>query len=135
MSVFLSRLDLVMVSDDSLRTGPTGMIPLRKKLPVIFGLASFQARVVCCCLLLLTGGLLALIPPVWSLKRGPVEQVLWGGGSGRRLLRIGPGEPLWTPCQAISLHLIHAVLVAEDSRFFEHQGVDLWEIYASIRVN
>jgi monofunctional biosynthetic peptidoglycan transglycosylase len=41
----------------------------------------------------------------------------------------------WVPYSRISRNLQRAVLVAEDSRFFEHEGIDLEEIVKSIEVN
>ena len=41
----------------------------------------------------------------------------------------------WVPYSRISKNLQRAVLVAEDSRFFEHEGVDLEEIKKSIEIN
>ena len=41
----------------------------------------------------------------------------------------------WVRYSRISKNLQRAVLVAEDSRFFEHEGVDLEEIRKSIEIN
>jgi monofunctional biosynthetic peptidoglycan transglycosylase len=41
----------------------------------------------------------------------------------------------WVPYTRISQHLKRAVIVAEDSAFFEHEGIDLEEIRESIRVS
>jgi monofunctional biosynthetic peptidoglycan transglycosylase len=41
----------------------------------------------------------------------------------------------WVRYSRISKNLQRAVIVAEDSRFFEHEGVDLEEIYKSIEIN
>src|SRR5262245_12612826 len=41
----------------------------------------------------------------------------------------------WVPYTRISQHLKRAVIVAEDSAFFEHEGIDLDEIKESIRVS
>jgi monofunctional biosynthetic peptidoglycan transglycosylase len=41
----------------------------------------------------------------------------------------------WVPYSRISQNLKRAVLVAEDSRFWEHQGVDLEQIRESMEVN
>ncbi len=50
---------------------------------------------------------------------------------GRRLRHL----QRWVPYSRISKNLQRAVLVAEDSRFFEHEGVDLEEIRKSIEIN
>jgi monofunctional biosynthetic peptidoglycan transglycosylase len=52
----------------------------------------------------------------------------------RALARQGP--PLvkrWRPLAAIDPQLVRAVLVAEDSRFFQHDGFDRTEMKASLR--
>jgi len=41
----------------------------------------------------------------------------------------------WVPYTRISQHLKRAVIVAEDSAFFEHEGIDLEEIKESIRIS
>ena len=41
----------------------------------------------------------------------------------------------WVPYTRISQHLKRAVIVAEDSAFFEHEGIDVEEIKESIRVS
>jgi monofunctional glycosyltransferase len=41
----------------------------------------------------------------------------------------------WVPYTRISQHLKRAVIVAEDSAFFEHEGIDLEEIKESIRTS
>jgi monofunctional glycosyltransferase len=41
----------------------------------------------------------------------------------------------WTPYSRISPNLKRAVLVAEDSTFFEHEGVDLEQIKLSMEIN
>ena len=41
----------------------------------------------------------------------------------------------WVPYSRISKNLQRAVLVAEDSRFWEHEGIDIEEIRKSIEIN
>jgi monofunctional glycosyltransferase len=41
----------------------------------------------------------------------------------------------WVPYQQISNNLRRAVLVAEDSAFFDHDGIDLKELRASLEIN
>lgn len=41
----------------------------------------------------------------------------------------------WVPYSRISMHLKRAVLVAEDSAFWQHEGVDLAQIRESIAIN
>lgn len=41
----------------------------------------------------------------------------------------------WVPLSRISKHLVNAVIVSEDGMFFEHEGVDWYEIGESIEKN
>jgi monofunctional glycosyltransferase len=41
----------------------------------------------------------------------------------------------WVPYSKISHHLINAVIVSEDGRFYEHEGVDWYELEESIEKN
>ena len=49
--------------------------------------------------------------------------------------RGGRGRQSWVPLSAVSRHLIHAVLAAEDQKFFGHAGVDWRAIQDSIEKN
>jgi monofunctional biosynthetic peptidoglycan transglycosylase len=42
-------------------------------------------------------------------------------------------QQFWLPLSQISEHLIHAVIVGEDGTFYEHEGVDWYEIKESIK--
>ncbi len=54
------------------------------------------------------------------------------GEAQGRALRI---RHRWVPYSQISSHLKRAVLVAEDSAFFDHEGIDLEQIRASLELN
>ena len=41
----------------------------------------------------------------------------------------------WVPINRISQHMIHAIIVAEDGTFYEHGGVDWYEVQESIERN
>ncbi len=41
----------------------------------------------------------------------------------------------WVPISRISRHLVNAVIVSEDGMFFEHEGVDWYEIGESLEKN
>jgi monofunctional biosynthetic peptidoglycan transglycosylase len=41
----------------------------------------------------------------------------------------------WVPLSKISKHLCNAVIVAEDGTFFEHEGIDWYEVEESIKKN
>jgi monofunctional glycosyltransferase len=49
--------------------------------------------------------------------------------------QIGPGTEGWVALPWISRHLQHAVIAAEDARFYEHGGIDWVEVWASLEVN
>lgn len=49
--------------------------------------------------------------------------------------RVGPGEDGWIRISTVSRHLLNAIIVAEDSRFREHFGLDLREIAKSYETN
>jgi monofunctional biosynthetic peptidoglycan transglycosylase len=42
-------------------------------------------------------------------------------------------ERQWVPLSQINEHLVHAVIVGEDGTFYEHEGVDWYEIKESIK--
>lgn len=65
--------------------------------------------------LLLMVSVYAVVPPVSTL-------MLWRWATGERVVRN------WRPLEAISPALVRAVVVAEDSRFCSHSGVDWSEI-------
>lgn len=44
-------------------------------------------------------------------------------------------QQTWVPISRISPHLVHAVIVAEDGMFYEHSGVDWYEVEESIENN
>ena len=48
---------------------------------------------------------------------------------------VGTHEDSWTSYQELSPHLIYAILSAEDSRFFQHRGMDYREIWLSLHQN
>jgi monofunctional biosynthetic peptidoglycan transglycosylase len=82
-------------------------------------------------------GLVALVlltPPVWQLKEGPVSVVRWPK-SGPQTFELGPGKEPWVSLHNVSRHVINAIVVAEDARFYEHPGLDFKEIRSSIAFN
>ncbi|RYZ56562.1 MAG: hypothetical protein EOP07_12355 [Proteobacteria bacterium] len=96
-----------------------------KKLAVAFSFAL---------LVLLCSGLLLLTPPVWQLKKGPIEIMRWPK-SGAQVFVVGPETPHWTPIHKVSKHVINAIMVSEDARYFEHGGLDWREIQRSVEFN
>lgn len=77
---------------------------------------------------------LLMTPPVWLLRKGPVPILRWPK-SGAQTFIVGPGQETWVPLKTVSHHAIHAIVVAEDARFYEHFGLDLREIRSSIEFN
>jgi monofunctional biosynthetic peptidoglycan transglycosylase len=53
----------------------------------------------------------------------------------RRAGRATHSSQSWVPMARISRHLVHAVLAAEDQKFFGHEGVDWDAIKESVEVN
>jgi monofunctional biosynthetic peptidoglycan transglycosylase len=53
----------------------------------------------------------------------------------RRAGRNPRSQRSWVPIARISRHLVHAVLAAEDQKFFGHEGVDWDAIKESVEVN
>lgn len=75
------------------------------------------------------------VPPVWTLRQDSVSRTVWKSEDNELIVKMGPAETGWIPYQRLSLHVIHAILVSEDSRFFEHSGIDLREIWKSLLIN
>lgn len=65
-----------------------------------------------------------MIPNVEILKTQNPEMTAFM----RRYNGDKPLEHIWVPYSKISPHLKEAVVIAEDGRFFEHEGVD-WEAF------
>lgn len=78
------------------------------------------------------------LPDVRPLKHGNPESTAFmemhaetARRAGKRLRRVHT----WVPLARISPHLRRAVLVAEDSAFWEHDGLDLAQVRASLEQN
>jgi len=92
----------------------------------------FAALLVCVLALLVT--LVLMTPPVWKLNKGSVSIVRWPK-SGPQTFEVGPGKESWVPIDNVSRHVINAIVVAEDARFYEHPGLDFTKIRSSIAFN
>lgn len=78
------------------------------------------------------------LPDVAGLKRrNPAETSLMRLRELelKKLRRKPVRIQLWIPFERISPHLKNAVIVAEDGRFWEHQGIDWDEFEAAMRRN
>ncbi|MBI4211494.1 MAG: monofunctional biosynthetic peptidoglycan transglycosylase [Deltaproteobacteria bacterium] len=84
-------------------------------------------------ILLFFGLIIALFsvffPDVLALRRGSVSNTAY--------MREDEGakQHHWVPIERISSHLRRAVVVAEDGRFYKHDGVDVDELKASVEKN
>lgn len=90
----------------------------QKSLPVWIGLSESQVTAITRKDQDTAGAILELEPEVMMLYFGPDRE-------RRQLISIGQLPP----------HLLHAVLAAEDQRFYTHSGVDIWGILRAILTN
>ena len=75
------------------------------------------------------------IPPVYELKTGPVVVSHYDRRSGETKATVGPGQEHWIATAKMSRHILHAVIAAEDGRFYEHHGLDIDQMVKSYEVN
>ena len=61
-----------------------------------------------------------------------MRQRMWEAEDAHRPLKI---THRWVPLSRIPRHVIDAVVVAEDGTFYEHQGIDWYEVQESIEKN
>ncbi len=77
-----------------------------------------------------------LTPPVWKLKSGgPVTVKRWLTKKGEVEAKVGPKQADWISIKTVSKHVLNAVIVAEDARFYQHGGFDFTEIVNSAALN
>ncbi len=79
--------------------------------------------------------LLWFVPWVPRLLTGSITVKQWTKKKGLVYSTVGPGEQGWVDKKAVSRHFFHAVVVAEDGRFYQHNGLDFLEIEKSIELN
>lgn len=75
------------------------------------------------------------VPPVYKLLSGPVTVTRYTKREGEIQATLGPNTKGWISTKKISRHVLHAIVSAEDGKFFEHNGLDLGEIANSVRTN
>ena len=80
-------------------------------------------------------GVFWFIPPVYKLFSGSVTVTRWDRKYGETRAQVGPGRPGWIKTKAISKHALHAIVAAEDGKFFTHAGFDIEQIEKSIETN
>ncbi len=76
-----------------------------------------------------------LTPNVFILKSTSINVTRWYRNKGKVVVKVGPREKDWTPLQDISKHVVNAVISAEDTRFFNHAGIDPIEMWKSLQLN
>jgi monofunctional glycosyltransferase len=84
------------------------------------------------------GYLYLSLPDVRSLRTDPPETTAFMELRAREAIHKGQKprrDHRWVSYDRISPNLQRAVIVAEDSRFWEHQGIDVEEIEKSIEIN
>jgi len=78
------------------------------------------------------------LPDVASLKaRNPPRTALMAlrDRQYREAGKVPPRRQTWVPLRAVSPHLVNAVLMAEDTAFYQHDGVDYHEVWESIKLD
>ena len=68
------------------------------------------------------------------MKKGPLEITRWPK-TGEQVFSLGPGTEHWVSIDKVSRHVLNAIVVAEDARFYQHPGIDSQEIYNSFMTN
>lgn len=87
-------------------------------------------------ILVLVAALFAILPPVWQLTYKQTLPVTRWPKSGEQVVEVGPGNTKrWVPIAKVSRHVLNAIVVAEDSRFSSHKGLDFVEIRKSMAKN
>ena len=75
------------------------------------------------------------VPWVPLLKFSTVTVTQYENKRGEVKKTVGPGEPGWIKIKGVSRHVLNAIIVAEDSRFRSHFGLDFYEIQKSYELN
>lgn len=81
---------------------------------------------------LLTFLVYKLTPDLSALKDGTLS--LQRSDDSPSVL-VGPKHPNWVPLSKVSRFFINAIIVSEDSRFYQHYGLDYREIWNSFQTN
>lgn len=75
------------------------------------------------------------VPDTSAFESGQIKQTRWLRTKSQTEVMVGPDSANWSSIDATSKHLINAIISAEDTRFFEHNGVDFREIWRSLKLN
>jgi monofunctional biosynthetic peptidoglycan transglycosylase len=76
-----------------------------------------------------------VVPDTTVLQRQSVEVTRWYRNIGKKQSQVGPSTKTWTRYSRVSKHMYYAIVAAEDSRFYDHFGLDLVEIMKSLKLN
>lgn len=71
--------------------------------------------------------------PDFTLLKRAVDVPIELASGDKAVRRIGPAAPGWVAINQVSPHLLKAVVASEDSSFFQHQGVDFFEIQEALK--
>lgn len=115
-----------------------GFLSIAPKLVKVYSWLSAKKSLSGMCLgiiLIIILSLIWFIPPVSQLSSGSVKLDRWRKSMGKVEELVGPKAEGWVPLSQVSLHAVHAILVSEDARFYEHIGLDYKEIWASFLTN
>ncbi len=115
----------------------------RKKSPRIWGAQSILIILFTSCLLvtvstmaLMTAYLMLDLPSIMQLKKYSPPMVTEVYSSDGKVLAYWYREKRWPiPIRKIPKRLIHAFLAAEDSRFYEHRGIDFIGVLRAVVKN
>ncbi|MCG3198077.1 MAG: monofunctional biosynthetic peptidoglycan transglycosylase [Candidatus Omnitrophica bacterium] len=107
-----------------------------------FGLVRWATKL-CLLLLFVAGSALVIytafwLPDVSLLRKDNPETTAFMEAAKARFREANDRRQVrrkWVPLDRISPHLVEAVLIAEDDRFFQHQGFDFTEIWNSVETN
>ena len=77
-------------------------------------------------------GTLAKTPDFNLLRKSVEIQTLKPDGD-TLVRKVGPQTADWVPIHLISNHLLMAVIASEDSAFYSHDGIDLFELKESVK--
>lgn len=81
-------------------------------------------------------GIAYLTPDVSEMREGKIKILRPDFKTGLPVsVEVGPKTSDWTPIGKVSRFFLNAIVVAEDSRFYQHFGLDFREIWNSVQIN
>lgn len=86
--------------------------------------------------LLLLGLFLAwFVPPIPFLMTAAIPVMRLDAKGAPIRVEVGPKTKQWVPIENVSKHLLHAIVVAEDAKFYQHFGFDFASISKAYEMN